>query len=109
MNIFTQAVRFIFISGSVVTALACAGAGQKWDTTHANDVTNGVHDKAQIQAWFGQPYQKTPITQHPLGCTERWTYTHAWSNWGGAQTNAEALVVDFDAKGIVCANAYVKQ
>jgi hypothetical protein len=93
---------------SVSVAAACAGAGRKWDTTHANDVRDGVQDKAQIETWFGKPYQvQSPLTGHPKGCTERWTYTHAWSNWGGAQTTTNTLVVDFDARGIVCDHAYV--
>jgi len=94
---------------SAMLVLACAGAGRKWDTTHANDVQTGVHDKAQVRSWFGEPYQTTALTGHPAGCSERWTYTHAWSNWGGAETTADTLVVDFDGKGVVCDHAYVKQ
>jgi outer membrane protein assembly factor BamE (lipoprotein component of BamABCDE complex) len=101
--------RLVLVSAALVALLACAGAGRKWDTTHANDVTKGVQDKAQIRAWFGEPYQSTPLTRHPLGCSERWTYTYAWSNWGGAQTRSDTLVVDFDANGVVCDHAYVSQ
>jgi len=91
------------------TVLACAGAGRKWDTTHANEVQKGVQDKAQIQTWFGPPYTVTPLTEHSMGCTERWIYTYAWANWGGAQTTADAMIVDFDAAGVVCDHAYTRQ
>jgi len=109
MEVLTKITRLALISAAIIVAVSCAGGGRKWDTTHAGDVQTGVQDKAQIRAWFGEPYQTTPIAQHPSGCTERWTYTHAWSNWGGAQTTSETLVVDFDANGIVCDHAYLKQ
>ena len=109
MNVFARSFRFLLLSAFVVIAVSCAGAGKKWDTTHVNDIQNGVHDKAQIKAWFGEPYQVTHLAQHPMNCTERWTYMHAWANWGGAQTTSNALVVDFDDNGIVCEHAYVNQ
>ena len=108
MNGFERSIRLVsFVL--VVALAACAGSGRKWDTTHANDVQKGVQDKAQIQAWFGQPNQVAPTPGHPAGCTERWTYTYAWSTWGGAQTTVDTLVVDFDSNGVVCDHAYVKQ
>ena len=109
MNVCLRRIRFLFITASVVAVLACAGAGRKWDTTHASEVQRGVHDKARIQAWFGAPYQMAPIAEHPMGCTERWTYTYAWSKWAGTQTTVDTLVVDFDANGVVCDHAYLKQ
>lgn len=88
---------------------ACAGAGRKFDTTHARDVKKGEQDKAQIEAWFGTPYKRENLAGHPAGCTERWTYTHAWSNYGGMQTTVKTLVVDFDEQDIVCDHAYIEQ
>ena len=38
---------------------ACATVGKDFDRTHVNDVRKGVHDKAQIRAWFGAPKQVT--------------------------------------------------
>ncbi len=52
MNILNQVARFILLSICLIAFAACAGAGRKWDTTHANQVQNGVHDKEEIQAWF---------------------------------------------------------
>ena len=92
-----------------VSLAGCAGAGRQFVITHAHEVQKGVHDKAQIQAWFGPPYRSNIVTQHPAGCTERWTYTHAWSNWGGARTTTETLIVDFDSEGVVCDHAFVQQ
>ena len=97
MRVSTRSIGFVCLSAFVITALACAGAGRKWDTTHANDVQNGVQDKAQIESWIGQPHQVAPIAQHASGCTERWTHVHAFSKWGGAQTTTDTLVVDFDS------------
>ncbi len=101
--------RKLVLLAAIVSLVGCAGAGREFDTSHANDVQKGVHDKAQIRAWFGGPYQSTSLSGHPAGCTERWTYTHAWANWGGAQTTARTLVVDFDSEGVVCDHAFVEQ
>jgi outer membrane protein assembly factor BamE (lipoprotein component of BamABCDE complex) len=102
-------VRKLILFVSIFALVGCAGAGREFDSTHAKDVQKGVHDKAQIQAWFGAPYQSLTLTGQPAGCTERWTYIHAWSNWGGAQTTTRTLVVDFDSNGVVCDQAFVEQ
>ncbi|HEB89002.1 MAG TPA: outer membrane protein assembly factor BamE [Deltaproteobacteria bacterium] len=91
-------------------AFGCASAGRDFDTTHAADIEKGVQDKAQIRSWFGEPYQVAmPLSGHPLGCMERWTYTYAYSDRGGARTKAKTLIIDFDANGKVCDHAFVKQ
>ena len=88
--------------------LSCATVGKEFDTTHANDVQSGVHDKQQMRAWFGEPHQVTaPLREHPAGCVERWQWTHAHSVAGGS-TESESLVVDFDAQGKVCDHAFSK-
>jgi outer membrane protein assembly factor BamE (lipoprotein component of BamABCDE complex) len=92
----------------VVVALACAGAGKRFDTTHVPDIRKGQQDRDQIRGWFGDPYQKTPLQGHPAGCVERWTYTHAFSK-AGISTTSETLIVDFDAAGKVCDHAYAEQ
>lgn len=77
----------ILLSAIVALALiACASAGKKFDRTHVNDIKKGVHTKAQIREWFGEPYQVTaPLQGHPAGCMERWTYVHAYSSYGEGQ------------------------
>lgn len=92
----------------VVALVACASSGKQFDRTHVNDIKKGVHTKAQIQEWFGEPYQTTSLQGHPAGCVERWTYVHAYSSYGGAKTVSGALVVDFDGNGKVCDNAYTE-
>jgi outer membrane protein assembly factor BamE (lipoprotein component of BamABCDE complex) len=96
----------------IVAALmlfACATAGKQFDRTHVHDIQKGVHTKAQIRQWFGEPYQvQTPLTGHPAGCVERWTYVHAFSSYGGTKTKSASLVVDFDSEGKVCDNAYTE-
>lgn len=87
--------------------VACAGAGRRFDTTHVTDVRKGVQDRATIREWFGEPLRVETLSAHPAGCTERWTYAHAFSSYGGAKTTSESLVVDFDANGLVCDHAYV--
>jgi len=93
------------ILGTALFATACGSAGQQWDTTHANEVQRGVQTKADIQSWFGAPYQTQAVTGSPMGCIERWTYTYSHSVAGGS-TVTDTLVVDFDAAGAVCDNAY---
>jgi outer membrane protein assembly factor BamE (lipoprotein component of BamABCDE complex) len=86
----------------------CGSAGREWDTTHANEVQRGVHTKAEIQGWFGPAYTVQAIADSPMGCVERWTYVYSHSVFGGS-TVTDTLVVDFDAAGTVCDNAYVHQ
>ncbi len=91
----------------VIGLMACAPAGKQFDRTHVNDIQKGVHNKAKIQEWFGAPYQVTkPLSGHPAGCVERWTYVHSYASWGGTKAKSGALVVDFDKDGKVCDNAY---
>src|SRR4051812_21032988 len=89
-----------------MAAAGCATVGRKFDTTHVNDVKKGAQDKAQIRAWFGEPYQRTsPLQNNPAGCVERWQWTHAHAVAGG-RTQSEVLIVDFDDAGKVCDNAF---
>ena len=85
--------------------LGCATVGAKFDTTHVNDIKKGQQDKAAIAAWFGQPHATAKLASHPAGCVERWQWTYAHSVVA-AGTVSDALVVDFDAAGKVCDNAY---
>lgn len=94
---------------AVLALLSCASAGKQFDTSHVNDIKKGSQDKDQIRAWFGEPYRVQAISGSPLGCVVRWTYTHAFSSFGGAKTKTETLVVDFNKSGKVCDNAYLEQ
>jgi hypothetical protein len=99
-----QGRKFRLLGCGLVVLAACA-ASQSFDTAHVNDVAKGVQDKEQIRGWFGEPHQvQSPIPNHPAGCVERWTYAQKAADGAG-----ESLVVDFDAAGKVCDNAYVKQ
>lgn len=105
-------MRLYGILSTLVFALAlaaCASSGRDFDATHATDVQKGVQDKAQIQAWFGTPSQTQSLSGHPAGCSERWTYVHARSTYGGMETHTKTLVVDFDSDGVVCDHAFVQQ
>ncbi|MBU0482755.1 MAG: hypothetical protein KKG47_16805 [Proteobacteria bacterium] len=93
----------------LLTVAACATAGTRIDRTHIDQVSNGVQDKAQIRAWFGEPYTiKTDLTGHPGGCVERWTFEYAKAQGFGKVTYSEILIVDFDAAGKVCDHAFSK-
>ena len=94
----------------VLTVSACASSGNKIDTTHINDVQNGVQNKDRIRAWFGEPSSTTTGLQgQPNKCVERWVYSYARAVGFGKVTCSEALVVDFNARGMVCDHAYTKQ
>lgn len=86
------------------TLFACATVGHSFDTTHVHEIQNGVHTKNDMSAWFGPEHTTTQITQSEKGCVERWQWVHAHS--GPGSTTSEALIVDFDAGGKVCDNAY---
>jgi len=102
-------MRLALIMLAVVVSflVGCASVGKKWDTTHANEIVKGEHDKAQMITWFGEPHSTvSPLKDHPAGCVERWQWTYAHS--GGGSTISDALVVDFDKDGKVCDNAYAQ-
>ena len=87
----------------VIFLASCASSGRSFDRTHINDIKTGVHDKNQIRTWFGEPYQTiSPLTGHPLGCVERWSYVYAKAVGFGKVTQSDALIVDFDTAGKVC-------
>ncbi len=91
-----------------VLLFGCASSGRQFNTTHVNDIQVNVQDKQTIMDWFGEPMQKTTLTNNPKGCVERWTYTYAKAVGFGTVTESHALVVDFDANGKVCDQAYSK-
>lgn len=86
----------------------CATVGRDFDATHANDVKNGTHDKAQVTAWFGHPTTTTELRSNPRGCVERWQWSHATASLGTA-AKAKVLIVDFDPQGKVCDHAFSVQ
>ncbi len=91
----------------ILIITACASAGHKINRTHIDDITNGVQNKTQIRAWFGEPYTiKTDLQGHPGGCTERWTFEYAKARGFGTVTYSEILIVDFDTEGKVCDHAF---
>jgi hypothetical protein len=91
---------------SLAFAAACATVGREFDTTHANDVKKGAHDKAQVEQWFGPPHTRVaPLQNNPNGCVERWQWTHAHAVAGGS-ARTQVLVVDFGPDGKVCDNAF---
>jgi outer membrane protein assembly factor BamE (lipoprotein component of BamABCDE complex) len=100
-------VRVVLLS-SCLSMAACASSGKKFDTTHVNDIHTGEHDKSAVLAWFGEPSSKTAVVGSPKA-VERWIYTYARAVGFGHVTQAQTLVVDFDAQGKVCDHAYVKQ
>lgn len=100
-------IMWLLLALMIIAFVACATAGKQFDRTHINDIKKGVQTKEQIRAWFGEPYQVTkPLTGHPAGCVERWTFVHAYSSYGGTRTESSALIVDFDKDGRVCDHAY---
>ena len=102
-------VKVLLIAATLLPLVGCASAGHDFDTAHTSDVQKGVQDKAQIRAWFGEPYQSQSVAGHPAGCSERWTYTYAYSDRGGMRTQSKTLVVDFDESGVVCDHAFAQQ
>lgn len=100
----------VLLLGAIAAALgACASAGCEFDRAHVGDIHKGVQSKDQIRAWFGEPYQiAVPLTGHPAGCVERWTYVHARATHAGIHSRGASLVVDFDSAGKVCDNAYTE-
>jgi hypothetical protein len=105
---FKKIVIVGIVFGGLILFLSCASVGRQFDTTHVNDIRIGIQDKQTISGWFGEPYQKTDLVNNPKHCVERWTYTYAHAVGFGTVTESYALVVDFDASGKVCDNAYSK-
>lgn len=86
--------------------VACATVGRDFDRTHVNDIKKGVHDKAQIRAWFGAPRQVTTASGNEKECNETWMYQYARATHAGHKSSGAALAVVFDANGKVCESAY---
>jgi hypothetical protein len=90
---------------------AAATGGRAFDSTHVNDIQKGTHDKAQIQAWFGQPFKvMAPLPRNPAGCVERWLFVQTDVTAVGATVTSyqsKTLVVDLDAAGKVCDHAFI--
>ena len=102
-------IRITIAMGCALILLACASAGRRVDTTHLGDIRNGAQSKAEIRAWFGEPYRMTSgLTGHPNGCVERWTWEYAEAQGFGTVTFNEVLIVDFDSAGRVCDHGYSK-
>jgi len=85
---------------------ACAASGRQFDTTRARDVRLG-QDKASVRTWFGEPLTLSTFAVDPHGCVERWQYTHA-TPMGVGRAHSQILVVDFDARGVVCHATYTE-
>jgi hypothetical protein len=100
-------LRVLLVLVTMGSLVGCATSGQKFDTTHVNDIQKGVHTKTQITEWFGPQQQTSAIQNSPAGCVERWIYVFAKARVGAA-TQSESLVVDFDSSGKVCDHAYTK-
>ena len=99
----------LVIALSALMALTgCASSGKKFDTTHVNDIETDKTTRAQVDAWFGPPASQTSANT-PQGAVLRYTYTYAYSSWGGAKTTSKSLVVDFNAQNVVVDHAYVEQ
>jgi hypothetical protein len=92
------------------TIVSCASAGRKLDRTHLGEIQEGVQSKQQIREWFGEPYRELRgLHGHLKGCVDRWLFEYAEAQGrAGTVTYTETLVVDFDAKGIVCDHAFAK-
>jgi len=104
----TQRVLWVVFVVMALALISCASSGKQFDRIHVNDIQTGVHDKAQIKAWFGEPGQIQSFAPTSTGCVERWIYVYARSTHGGAKTKSASLVVDFNKKGKVCDHAYVE-
>jgi hypothetical protein len=83
-----------------------------WATTHLQDVKVGVQDKAQLIAWFGQPTINVPggSLRGPLHRHEGCVDSLGWNSVQveGARTTIKNIVVDLDAKGLVCDMDYAE-
>jgi len=98
----------LVILAALASLAGCATVGREFDTTHANDVKTGAHDKTQVTSWFGAPSATAQLKDHPQGCVERWQWVHATATVGSA-AKSKALIVDFDSTGKVCDHAYSVQ
>jgi hypothetical protein len=90
----------------LLVLFACASTGRNFDETKMSNIKNGQTTRAQIDQWFGPPTSNAVLTGTINGAVRRYTYTYAYSSYGGLRTTSKALVVDFNDKDIVVDNAY---
>jgi hypothetical protein len=94
------------VVGLVLALAACEPYGHHiFDSTHARDVHPG-QEQSQIVAWFGEPDAKGTFTETARGCVERWLYRRG--HQPGGSSRAQRLIVDFDAKGMVCGTVFAE-
>ncbi len=105
---FKKLAVLMLVVGVLGLSACVPGAGRRVDRTHINDIQTGVQDKAQIKAWFGEPYVIIPnLEGHPKGCTERWSFEYAIMRGTIKKyIYQEMLIVDFDKDGKVCDHAF---
>jgi len=92
----------VVVAGLLVTLglPACAATLPTIDTAHATEVVAGVHDRAQVVAWFGPPDDAQHLRVARGACTDVAYWSHA------TRATYENLTVAFDAHGVVCASDY---
>jgi hypothetical protein len=92
---------------------ASATGGRPFDTRHVRDIVKGAHDKAQIRAWFGEPFKVlAPLPRNPAGCAERWLFVQTDATAVGTTVTSygsKTLIVDFDGAGKVCDHAFIER
>ena len=104
--------RYALLLGVLVLAVvmvSCASVGRNFDSTKVPMVEIGKTTKADIEAWFGMPYQTTLLSNMPSGGVLRYTYTSAKASYGGMKSSGKTLVVDFDKNNIVVDKGYSEQ
>lgn len=78
---------------------------QGLDQAAANSIVTGQHNKQDVTSLFGNA---TSVTQMPAGaangCVESWLYSRTYQV--GSNMVSDALVVAFDANGVVCDHAF---
>lgn len=104
--------RYVLLLGVLVLAVvmvSCASVGRDFDSAKVPMVEIGKTTKADIEAWFGKPYQITALSNMPSGGVLRYIYTSAKASYGGMKSSGKSLVVDFDKKNVVVDKGYSEQ
>ncbi len=104
-SVLTRNIMLLGIALLLSSCFSSGAIGRKFDTTHVNDIKDGVTTKETIRQWFGEPYATGAAEPEmkQAGCVDGWTYLYAFLS------NSESLAVYFDADGKVCVHAYAKK
>lgn len=98
---------------ATLAALGVAGCtvtvGRDFDSGRVAQVRVGEARRAQIEQWFGPPYQRTVMAPTEKQGVRRYVYAYAKRALNSMEVLGKSLVVDFDTADAVVDFRYTEE